>query len=169
MPEPIVVTDYDPRWPEHFEQLRAKVAAALGEVAVAIEHVGSTSVPGLPAKPIIDMDVAVASEGDIPAAIHLLASIGYVHEGDLGIRGREAFRAPAGVFPHHLYVGIVDTPEFQRHLLFRDMLRADSASMREYGDLKRKLALQFRDDRQGYTKAKSRFIQRLLNEHRTPL
>jgi GrpB-like predicted nucleotidyltransferase (UPF0157 family) len=84
MVDPIVVVDYDPTWPDLFAALRAPVAAALGDVAVAIEHVGSTAVPGLAAKPIIDLDVAIRTETDLPEAIERLARLGYAYEGDLG-------------------------------------------------------------------------------------
>jgi GrpB-like predicted nucleotidyltransferase (UPF0157 family) len=164
MPEPVVISDYDPLWPEQFEQIRATIAAVLGDVAVAIEHVGSTAVPGLAAKPIIDINVAVASDVDIPKAIQLLSSIGYVHEGDLGIRGREAFKAPVGTFPHHLYVCTRDAEPFRRMLMLRDRLRADPPSAQEYGKIKKELARRFRDDRRGYTEAKSEFIERVLSD-----
>src|SRR5690349_20583042 len=91
---PVIVVDYDPAWPRLFDQLTVPVRSALGEVALRIEHVGSTSVPGLAAKPIIDISVVVATEADVPLAIERLASIGYLHQGDLGIEGREAFVAP---------------------------------------------------------------------------
>ena len=91
MSEPITIVDYDPQWPILFEQLRIPVANVLGDLASSIEHVGSTSVPGLPAKPIIDMDVVVATAARIPHVIERLATLGYVYEGDKGIRGREAF------------------------------------------------------------------------------
>ncbi|HEY3324330.1 MAG TPA: GrpB family protein [Planctomycetota bacterium] len=83
MAEPIDVVDYDERWPQVFETLRFEVVAVLGSVALAVEHVGSTSVPGLSAKPIIDMDVVVASRAEVPTAIQRLATIGYIHRGGL--------------------------------------------------------------------------------------
>src|SRR4051794_5664339 len=94
MVDPIVVVEYDPAWPDLFAALRTPVAAALDDVAVAIEHVGSTAVPGLAAKPIIDLDVAIRTEADLPAAIERLACLGYAYEGDLGISGRAAFAWP---------------------------------------------------------------------------
>src|SRR5262245_23285042 len=90
MPGPVILVDYDPRWPDLCEQLRAAVAEVLGDLVVIVEHVGSTAVPGLAAKPIIDIDVVVPSLADIPEAIRRLAILGYVHRGDLGIPGREA-------------------------------------------------------------------------------
>jgi GrpB-like predicted nucleotidyltransferase (UPF0157 family) len=80
--DPIVVVDYDPAWPALFTALCVPVAAALGALAVAIEHVGSTAVPGLAAKPIVDLDVAIPSAADLPAATVRLAPLSYVHEGE---------------------------------------------------------------------------------------
>lgn len=168
MSEPVVIVDYDSAWPDQFKRLRARAAAALGGLAVAIEHVGSTSVPGLAAKPIIDMDVAVASPAGVPAAIERLAAIGYVHEGDLGLAGREAFTAPPGGPAHHLYVCVVGAREYRRHLAFRNRLRADPDAARAYGELKRALAQRHRDDRLAYTDAKDEFVERVLREELGP-
>jgi GrpB-like predicted nucleotidyltransferase (UPF0157 family) len=97
---PVEIVDYDPRWPETFASLRDQVAGVLGPFALRIEHVGSTSVPGLPAKPIIDLDVVIATQVDLPEVIGRLGTLGYQHEGDLGIPGREAFNAPAATPGH---------------------------------------------------------------------
>ncbi len=122
--DPIVVVDYDPAWPALFAALRAPVAAALGVLTVAVEHVGSTAVPGLAAKPVIDLDVAIPSVSALDAAIERLAALGYVHKGDQGIPGRAAFDWPPHTRRHHLYVCTHDSAEYRRHLLFRDYLRA---------------------------------------------
>ncbi|PYX88742.1 MAG: GrpB family protein, partial [Acidobacteria bacterium] len=89
MANPVIVLDYDPNWPELFRSLRKRIADALGNMAAAIEHVGSTAVPDLPAKPIIDIDVLLASETMLPTAVERLASLGYIHQGNLGIAERE--------------------------------------------------------------------------------
>src|ERR1700753_9922 len=97
MPEqPIEIRDYDLSWPRLFEALAAGVLAGLGADALEVEHVGSTAVPVLAAKPIIDMDVVIATPGALPRVVAGLAALGYVQEGDLGIPGREAFRARPG-------------------------------------------------------------------------
>jgi GrpB-like predicted nucleotidyltransferase (UPF0157 family) len=162
VPEPVVVVAYDPRWPAVFEHLRDRVAGVLGPLALRVEHVGSTSVPGLPAKPIIDLDVVIADRMDLPAAIEPLATLGYEHIGDLGIAGREAFTTPPGIPPHHLYVCAADNAELSRHLTFRDFLRGHPDTAREYGELKLSLAERYRDDRLGYTEAKSAFVEAVL-------
>jgi GrpB-like predicted nucleotidyltransferase (UPF0157 family) len=162
MPEPVVIVDYDPRWPDLFEELRAPVVAALGDLVVIVEHVGSTAVPGLAAKPIIDMDVVVPSIPDIPEAIARLATLGYVHRGDLGVPGREAFISPAGKPRHHLYVCALGSDELRRHRSFRDYLLTHPDAARAYGALKKDAALRFGDDRAAYNQAKTRFVEGML-------
>ena len=118
-----VVVDYDPSWPDRFEDIRAFVAPAVADVAQAIEHVGSTSVPGLAAKPVIDVDVVVQSRTDIPAAVAALEELGYGHVGDLGRADREAFRSVSWLPRHHLYVVVHGSRPYLDHVQFRDHLR----------------------------------------------
>jgi GrpB-like predicted nucleotidyltransferase (UPF0157 family) len=160
--DPIVVVDYDPTWPRTFQSLADRALAAVGDVAVGAEHVGSTAVPGLPAKPIVDLDVVLRSAADISIAVARLASLGYVHEGDLGIPGREAFRWPSGEPRHHLYALPADSRELRRHLAFREHLRAHPDAARAYGDLKRAAAQRHRDDRAAYMAAKDGLIKGIL-------
>ncbi|HLW84975.1 MAG TPA: GrpB family protein [Candidatus Sulfotelmatobacter sp.] len=162
MPHPVIVVDYDPRWPAQFEALWRRIGGALGDLAAAIEHVGGTAVPGLAAKPVIDIDVLLWSSGGLPEAIERLAALGYVHEGDLGIAGREAFRQPPDQPAHHLYVCIPDSEEYRRHLAFRDYLRAHPESVSSYAELKRGLARQYRDDREKYVSGKDEFVNEIL-------
>jgi GrpB-like predicted nucleotidyltransferase (UPF0157 family) len=157
-----LIQDYDSSWPIAFSKLATRVKSALGSLAVTIEHIGSTSVPDLAAKPIIDLDVVLASPTDLPEAIRLLGRIGYIHEGDLGIAGREAFCSPAGEPSHHLYVLSAGATELRRHLAFRDALRADNDLRDRYAALKRSLAHAHKDDRDSYTEAKSAFINSIV-------
>ncbi len=157
MADPIVIVDYDPGWPLEFERLRDRVAAAVGDLAVAIEHIGSTAVPGLAAKPVIDLVIVVEVDG-VEGAIERLSTIGYVHRGNLGVEGREAFDAPEGRRRHHLYVSPTDSEELRAQLAFRDRLRESRDLSSEYEALKRDLAAKFRDDRMGYTDAKTDFV-----------
>lgn len=160
--EPVIIVAYDPAWPEMFDALRRRIEAALGPVARAVEHIGSTAVPGLAAKPIVDIDVVIANDSALPAAIAGLASIGYAHQGEKGISGRHAFAAPAGLARHHLYVCAAHSAELRRHLAFRDRLRADAGLAAAYGALKMRLAAEFGRDREGYTDAKTAFIETAL-------
>ena len=156
-PDPIVIVEYDPAWPLEFERLRERAAAAVGDLALAIEHIGSTAVPGLAAKPVIDL-VIVVEPPSIQGTIERLTAIGYVHEGNLGVEGREAFSVPEGERRHHLYVSSTDSEELRAQLAFRDRLRENAALAVEYEALKRELAAQFRNDRIGYTEAKTNFV-----------
>ncbi|MCY9665991.1 GrpB family protein [Paenibacillus alginolyticus] len=160
----IVVVEYDPSWVQLFEQLRDFVLPVLSDLEVKIEHVGSTSVPGLAAKPIVDIDVAVSTQGDVHTAIQGLATLGYVHEGDLGATGREAFIPPDGIPWHHLYVCTVENAEYKRHILFRDYLRIHPNDAKMYGDLKMELARRFHNDRVAYSNAKSDFVKEILKQ-----
>jgi GrpB-like predicted nucleotidyltransferase (UPF0157 family) len=108
--------------------------------------------------------VVIAHRIDLPAVIQRLRPLGYLHEGDLGVPGREAFTTPAGATAHHLYVCAVGTNALDRHLAFRDALRADSAVADAYGDLKRTLADRLSHDHVAYTEAKSAFVERVLAE-----
>ena len=163
MTNPVIILEYDPSWPEVFQSLSKRIADALGDMAAAIAHVGSTSVPKLPAKPIIDIDVLLTSDAMLPAAINRLASLGYIHRGNLGIPEREAFRTPANDPPHHLYVCPPGSAEFRRHIAFRDYLRAHPKEAKIYGDLKIALAARFREDRYAYNLAKTELVLELTS------
>jgi GrpB protein len=128
------------------------------------EGVLATLRPGLrrrraPAKPIIDLDVAIRTKTDLPAAIERLARLCYAHEGDKGIRGRAAFAWPPQTVRHHLYVYALDSAEYRCHLLFRDYLRTHPETMAAYAALKRQLAARYRVRRDAYTEAKGPFVR----------
>jgi len=134
----ITVVEYDPDWPERFESLRAEYAAAMASagVPVVIEHVGSTAVPGLAAKPIIDIDIVVRA-CDVGAASGVLISLRFTPEGDLGVPQRWAFRAPARLTRTNTYVIVDGCLSLRNHLAVRDVLRADQALRDEYAAVKR--------------------------------
>jgi GrpB-like predicted nucleotidyltransferase (UPF0157 family) len=157
----IVVADYDPAWPRTFAFLRDRAWPLVAAFASSIEHVGSTSVPGLAAKPIIDMDVIAHSRVDVMNAIRALETLGYRHVGDLDIPGREVLREPAGDPRHHLYVGAHDATPLIEHLCFRDYLRSHPSAATEYAALKRRLAVQY-DDVEDYAVAKTDFVRACL-------
>lgn len=172
MTRPVIVVDHDPAWPQQFDELRTVLAAALGDLALRIEHVGSTSVPGLAAKPILDIDVVIQSRATLPAVVERLAALGYHHEGDLDVPGREALGPGDGSRPtvdpprtwprHHLYVCAQDNPELARHLAFRDWLRMHDDDAARYAKLKRDLARRHRDDGDAYCEAKTEFVEGVL-------
>ena len=134
----VVVLPYDAQWEQDFADIRDEIQAALGSLALRIEHVGSTSVRGLSAKPIIDIDVVIRDYSVFDAVVHALEEIGYHHEGDLGIAGREAFKydGKEHLQKHHLYVCPQDSAELKRHVAFRNYLRSDPEAVREYSRIK---------------------------------
>jgi GrpB-like predicted nucleotidyltransferase (UPF0157 family)/GNAT superfamily N-acetyltransferase len=159
----IIVTDYDPAWPETFEALKARLWPGLEGIAVAVEHVGSTAVPGLAAKPIIDMSVIVPSPADVAAGIAALATVGYVHRGDLGVTGREAFYAPPDLPAHHLYLCPADSQSLRNHLTLRDYLRSHPQEAARYAALKKDLAQRFPHDIDSYINGKTALILSFLH------
>jgi GrpB-like predicted nucleotidyltransferase (UPF0157 family) len=165
---PIVVSDYDPAWPEWFERIRAFVWPAVADVARRIDHVGSTSVPGLAAKPIIDLDIVVASEELVRPAIERLARIGYGWRGEMGVVGREAFKAPSGseLPEHHLYLVVENNKAHLDHWLLRDLLRDDADARARYAELKRRNAELADGDLQLYVEAKAELVTELLTRAR---
>jgi GrpB-like predicted nucleotidyltransferase (UPF0157 family) len=164
---PVVVADYDDAWPVFFEEIARPVREAVADLGAEVEHVGSTAVPGLAAKPVIDIDVVVHSTEDVPTAVERLRALGYVYQGDKGITGREAFMWPPGARPHHLYVVVASSRPHADHIQFRDYLRGHPAAAEDYAALKRSLAERHRDDQLGYTEAKSDFIAGVLRATRS--
>ena len=161
----IQVTHYNPEWPKWFAQLHLEIWPAVQKFALSLEHVGSTSVPGLAAKPIIDMDIIVESTEKLPAVIEALEKLGYTHRGNLGIEGRESFRPPEHGIKHHLYVCINGCMSLRNHLALRDHLRQFPAAREEYSALKLKLADEFRDSLDNYVEGKTQFILGVISRY----
>jgi GrpB-like predicted nucleotidyltransferase (UPF0157 family) len=158
----VVVVDYDPAWAQDFERVRAKVWPAVSDLASSIEHVGSTSVPGLSAKPILDISIVVPSSSDVAAGIARVATLGYVHQGNLGVEGREAFSSIDGLPRHNLYLCPADGLGLVNQLTFRDYLRRHPEAANEYAELKRALAKRFPYDVESYAAAKTEFVVGIL-------
>jgi GrpB-like predicted nucleotidyltransferase (UPF0157 family) len=159
----IVVAEYDPAWPRRFERLRREYAAALAAAAVpvlAIEHVGSTSVPGLAAKPIIDCDIVVA-EQHVAAGSAVLTGLGFTPVGQLGIPLRWAFKEPGRLAGTNTYIVVAGSLSLRNHLAVRDILRADPDLRQEYAAVKRQAGASAAtiDD---YGRAKNAMVQKLL-------
>ncbi len=161
----VIVCSYDKAWKDNFNIIREELAAALGDLALRIEHVGSTSVPGLSAKPIIDIDVVIRDYSVFSEVVEALEGIGYYHEGDLGISGREAFGydGKEHLQKHHLYVCPENSLELKRHISFRDYLRSHPAEAAEYGRIKEEGALLYPEDIDQYIEYKSSFIQEIYS------
>jgi GrpB-like predicted nucleotidyltransferase (UPF0157 family) len=157
----VEVVEHSPRWADDFEEVAAVLREALADVRSAVvEHVGSTSVPGLAAKPIIDVDVIV-DPADVAAAVAALESVGYVHRGDLGVSGREAFRAP-GPPRRNVYVCTAGTANVRNHLAVRDVLRARADLREAYAAAKLALAADPGMDIDTYIAGKSAVLQQVL-------
>ncbi|RDB60946.1 hypothetical protein C1878_12945 [Gordonibacter sp. 28C] len=159
----IILEKYNPAWPAEFEKIKRELDSVLGSTALAIEHVGSTSVPGLVAKPIIDIDVVI--DGCFDETRRILESAGYRHEGNLGIEGREAFSydVKAHLMKHHLYVCDMRSAELQRHLSFRNLLRANETARNEYARVKQAAAALHPHDVDAYTSSKGPFVENALS------
>ena len=144
----VTVLPYDEKWKTGFEDIKREIEVAVGDIIIGIEHVGSTSVVGLSAKPCIDIDVVIEDYSVFSAVAGGLARIGYIHEGDLGIKDREAFKysCKPHLLNHHLYVCPKDSRELYRHITFRNFLRSNPDAAVKYGRIKEKAAELFPDD-----------------------
>lgn len=158
----MLIKDYDASWPEGFAKISAVIANALHGVDHRIEHVGSTSVPGLAAKPIIDIDIVYMKPCDFLEIGRRLYKLGYMHNGNQGIPDREAFKRIEShrkhrildKIRHHLYVCPVGSAELKRHLLFRDYLRENEWARKEYYKLKKDIAVRANHDQKVYANLK---------------
>jgi len=162
----VIVLPYDAQWKRDFETICEELKAALGELVVSIEHVGSTSVEGLSAKPVIDIDVVIGSMDEFAEVSRRLKAIGYLHEGNLGIEGWEAFgyRGKEHLRTHHLYVCPENSEELKRHIALRDYLRKNPDAVKEYGRIKTEGARLYPQDIEGYIRHKGAFIEKAYRE-----
>jgi GrpB-like predicted nucleotidyltransferase (UPF0157 family) len=147
---------YDEKWPAEFEKIKNELLPVIGNDIISIEHVGSTSVKGLYAKPIIDIDIVI-EKGMFETVKGDLVKIGYIHEGDLGITGREAFKYnnKQHLMEHHLYVCDKNADELRRHITLRDYLRTHDADRDEYSKIKLAMAKKYPHDIDSYMNGKS--------------
>lgn len=162
----VKIEKYNPKWKDQFIALKKMIIENIGDLILKVEHVGSTSVEGLAAKPIIDLDIVIEDNSKLPAVIKGLKKLGYIHQGNLGIEGREAFKKVSEdrFQNHHLYVCPQDGRGYLEHIALRDYLRNNKKARIEYGKLKRKLADKFPYQVEKYCNAKSKFIAQILAE-----
>lgn len=158
MGDRVIIAPYDPAWPGMFAELGARLRGALGEVALRIDHIGSTSIPGLAAKPIIDVQVSVASFEPLDAFRLPLESIGFVFRDHNPELTKRYFRERPGDRRTHIHVRRLGSWSQQIPLLFRDYMRLHEEDLQAYAELKYRLAEQFGEDRVGYVGAKRPFI-----------
>lgn len=164
----IVVVPYDPTWPEQFRRAAAEIAAVFGQELISIHHIGSTSIPGLRAKPIIDIMPVVRHIEQVEAFNSAMIELGYEPRGEYGIPGRRYFvKGSDTQHLHHVHTYEPDNPEVARHLDFRDYLVAQPERARQYADLKVALAGQFPHDIFGYMAGKDAFIKETIRQAQT--
>jgi GrpB-like predicted nucleotidyltransferase (UPF0157 family) len=131
------VVSYNPEWEQWFKKLRKPIFEKLSDYIVDVVHVGSTSIKGMSAKPIIDIDILVDNWNNFPVIIKLLGELGYEHQGDLGIKEREAFKLTYGYkYPHNLYVCRKDSIAYKNHILLKKHLLENSEDFKRYEKLK---------------------------------
>ena len=166
MKKQVIVQPYNEAWKQDFEAIRDELYPFLDCLALRIEHVGSTSVEGLSAKPVIDIDVVIKDRTVLPDVISALQKAGYSHEGDLGIPGREAFKYEGKdhLRKHHLYVCAQDAEELKRHIAFRDYLRSNPDAVAEYSRIKEEGARAYPWDIDKYIEHKSPFIEAVYKD-----
>ena len=159
----VIVLPYDKAWKSAFENIKAEIENVIGDLIIGIEHVGSTSVEGLSAKPCIDIDVVINDYTVFNDVVSRLATIGYTHEGDLGIKDREAFKytEKPHLMTHHLYVCPQNSDELHRHITFRNYLRRNHDAVKNYSKVKETASELFPYDIDKYIEYKSPCIEEL--------
>ena len=161
----VVVLPYDEKWVSAFEEIKSEIVTVIGDIILGIEHIGSTAVKGLSAKPCIDIDVIIKDYSVFDEIVKKLGALGYIHEGNLGIEDREAFKYTdkPHLMMHHLYVCPQYSEELHRHLTFRDFLRHNTKAVKEYSLVKEKAAELFADSIDKYIEYKNPCIKELYS------
>jgi GrpB-like predicted nucleotidyltransferase (UPF0157 family) len=164
----VCLAPYRAEWKELFEEEAARLRAVLGDKVLRVEHVGSTAVEGIEAKPLIDMMAAVESLDEARDLVPVLEGTGYEHRGNGGVEGSIFLaKGPRSRRTHHLSLTETTSDHWQRSILFRDYLRAHPEVAEEYGELKWELARKYPEDRDSYTAGKDRFIEQVIESART--
>jgi len=150
-------------WADEFAREKTAIVAAMDGLALGIEHVGSTAVAGIPAKPILDVLVGVQSFERAATTIGPLEALGYQYRGEFGIARRHYF-VKGDPRTHHLHMVEITSTDWRKTVVFRDLLRSDAVARREYADAKMQLAAMYAEDRSSYQQEKNRVIERILRE-----
>ncbi len=158
--DPIIVVDYNANWSSQYEQEKQQILLGLGDTVTNIQHIGSTSVPGLAAKPVIDILLGLKQIPPLPTQVSSLETIGYSYYGEFGIPGRHYF-CKGIPRTYQIHAVLVNSEFWERHILFRDFLRNHPKAAQRYEALKRKLAQEFECDRPSYTNSKTPLIEQL--------
>ena len=162
MPQHIVVTEYSPRWPELFAQEAERIRNILGDICLAVHHIGSTAVPGIKAKPIVDILPVVTDIQLVDRLKQPFEAIGYEYLGEFGILGRRYLRKGGEERTHQVHIFDLSHPlDIERHLAVRDYLRCHPLEAEAYGALKEELARRYPYDIDGYCDGKDAFVREL--------
>jgi len=165
--EEVALVPYDPRWPSLFEAERARLVRLLPTQFLDVQHFGSTAIPGMPAKPIIDLLAGVESMAVADSLVEQLLNSGYTTSAEFNatlLDRRWFMRWSNGRRTHHLHIVVFGGDEWRRRLRFRDMLRIDAELAHRYAFLKKELAAQHGIDREAYTRAKSEFVLSVVGD-----
>ncbi len=160
----IVVVAYEPEWPHLFAELGANLRGVLGSVAVRIDHIGSTAIPGMAAKPVIDVQISVGAFAPLDAFRMPLAELGFLYRAGNPDLSKRYFREAPGTRRTHIHVRLAGSWSEQFALLFRDYLREHEAEAAWYSGVKMRLAEQFGDDREDYTNAKAWYLWEIMKK-----
>lgn len=159
----ILIEPYNPKWQTNFQEIKTFLEKVILNCCLAIEHVGSTAVVGLAAKPIIDIDIVIDSDFELIKS--KLERLGYYHNGDQGIKGREVFKyTKTSLATHHLYVCQKESVELQKHIAFRNHLRQNPATKEAYARVKQQAAKMHPHDIDGYLDVKGKFIEKIYRK-----
>ncbi len=162
----VFIVDYNPQWPQMYEQEKARIQDAIGEYLIDIQHVGSTSIPGLSSKPVIDIMTVIRNISLIEQCVQPLEALDYLYQGERGIPGRHFFRKPIDIShigrAYHMHVVEKGHDQWVMYQLFREYMLLHPESVSQYDILKRELALKHGSDRAAYTAAKASFIESII-------
>ena len=168
--QPMLIEKYNPDWVKQFNNIKSQLEPSLSGLECSIEHVGSTSVPNLDSKPIIDIDIVYLAKPDFEKIKQGLEKIGYYHNGNQGLEGREVFKRNGQLshevldhIKHHLYVCPTDSKALERHLLSRDHLRKNEEARIKYQQMKHELAEQSNQDRKKYQELKELYVNDFID------
>ncbi|WP_181592409.1 GrpB family protein [Rhizobium tropici] len=160
----VELVPYDPNWPDDFERIREQLQRLLAPYAVTITHIGSTSIPGLAAKPLIDIDIILRGSADVPAATQILLNQGYEPRGNRYDDEVWAFMRRDGMPPERVYLCPPNNRTHERRMIFRDYLRGHPAEAAAYEKLKLELAKTYRHDGDRYTAEKRHFVEAIIEK-----
>jgi GrpB-like predicted nucleotidyltransferase (UPF0157 family) len=166
--KPVIVEEYSTAWPRLFKEEAERISASLNELQKTIEHIGSTAVPGLQAKPVIDIMIGVSSLEQADSCVPSIERTGYLYspEHENSMPERRYFERSGSEIYYHVHMVVFGSKFWKEHIFFRNYLRENPEALQQYAELKKELAEEFRDNREAYTKGKAEFIQGILKRQK---